>query len=316
MSTLNTEELRSACQAEIMPGVRDQITKASWLWKRLYGEKSAKNKYRAATALSKLLDYEYKEPDLTTGRGDVVVPVYHYAKKQMTVEYTYMVGNILLSDKEILSNKSNAIVDITKDAIEKATKGMKVKAGQLIFTGNGTVNPKEPNGLEVVINDSNTWAGIDRTIYEWFQSPTIDSGDRPWTRTEIDQMWSQLTTGLDEAPTIQITSPELWLKARTVLMDADKTLPSHKGLAESGLENYIMNNSLVTKDIYCPSKTWIHLNENVTKMYVEPDMDMYLTEILPVAFQPHDYYAYIKFAWVLWCAEPRLNGIHKGLTVS
>ena len=313
---LDNAHLVALCNEKLMPGLRDQVGKTSLYWKRAYGDKSAKDKYKASVELSKMLSYGDKPPTETDGKFTTVIPTEFHGEMQMAVKYRYLVGDVLLTDSDKISNQGDAIVDLVATRIKNSGTGIKKRAGEVIFTGNNATNPLQIDGLGVVIDDANTWAGINRTLNPWFAAKKIDSGARVWTRDEINLMHVNLTTGLEERPTLQITHQTLWLKAAETLMEMDKALSAHKGLAEVGIENFIMNGSMVIKDVYCPEGWWIHLNENVTNLYVEPTMDMKMEDFIPVSNQPHAQVSYIKFGYVLWCEEPRLNGIHKNLTLT
>lgn len=322
MATLNVDELRNGIISKFMPGVRDQVINVSYLMKRLYdgegeGARGAE-RYRSGDDLNKMLSYKIKPSTLTNGRDTSLTASFFEAEKQMFLKYRWRVADVVLYDEDLSANKTGEkIFDLMGKRIKDAIAGLRKDVGVDIVTGNNTTNSLQIDGAQQVVSDNNTYAGIDRVTNTWFQSKVVDESlpSSIISLAKIDKMHDTLTNGLDERPTLQVTTKLLWREVVNQIAAKYSVLERSPKLLEKGVENVILNGSPVIDDINIPVGEYYHLNEKVFKLYVDPDYDISLSEWeTDYQGKPHARALFIKFAYVLYCEEPRLCGKHKGFT--
>lgn len=308
MADLNMQELQNLVREELMPGVRNMVEKISVEWQRLYKAKKSSN-----GVLRKVIDMRTQEPTLTNGRDTVVAPQDRWANgaglKEMSQDYGHIVADVLIYEDDKIKNRGDKIVDLVKDRVAKASEGMVKKLGSLLFTGTGS--NLQPAGLQAVVNDANTYANINRTVAgnEPFRSLVVPSvAARSITEKEIDETYVKLTTELAfQDPTILITTPTLWKRLRTKLIEVDKTFAAHLDTASYGLRNFIIGAPCIP-DKYCPDGEFYFLSEGGeggVYLYVQQGQDMINTPFLAIPDKPHAESCYIKFAWQIWCEQPK-----------
>ncbi|MBU2266469.1 MAG: hypothetical protein KJ977_05450 [Candidatus Omnitrophica bacterium] len=350
MAELNLSELRDGIISKFRPGLRNQVSKTSLLMERMYygrGDKArGAERYRGGEENYKMLQYAYKPSVRTDGRTAVVVPTEFQAEMPMKVSYGTRVGNVLLFDSDKSANKTgNQIFNLMGTRMEQTTKGLKKDVAEDLWKGDRS-NPLAPDynslafdSLTVIVAEGNKYGGIDRTGNNGATPPVSNSWFNGNVKTysglavatdfslsRIDAMHDKLTDGIEVVPTIQITTSSLWREAAFQLGKLSEYVQIDHELAARNIKHLFLNGSPVISDINCPATQWLHLNEDVTRLFIDPDFDFAIGDWESVtamdASTParagnmvHAKALYIKAMMCLWCEEPRLNGKHVGFTI-
>jgi len=310
MAMINEVDLRNGIISELRPGVRNQVTTACELMERLYygrGKNArGKTRYRKGSDLNEMLSYGNKRSKETDGREDVVVPHSFSAEKQMVVNYGWRVGDILLHDDDLSSNKTGIqIFNLMATRIKNMTEGMAEDVALALYAGkrlkgaNGG-SAKAFDGIKEVIGNDNIYGGIDRVAFPWFQSKVVDyvklaasPADSLISLLKIDAMHGQIKLGRKTMPTLQITSQELWQEIVTSARKERSVIEKDPSLSiERGVDNIVLNGSPVIADINCPMYPstvagdpagtmrgdWYYINEDTIQLFVDPDYDFKVSE--------------------------------------
>lgn len=161
---------------------------------------------------------------------------------------------------------------------------------------NGTTDPKDIDGLRAIIEDGNTYAGINRSTDTWFQA-TMDSATTTLTLAAMRGLFGNATVGG--------THPTIWFGNGTNYNRLYALMTSTTGygvqynrepgghdevLAQAGFTNlmfenvpFVRDDNAASTDIYCP-------NENFLSLVVSPRADFYLMDFQ----KPHNQDAYIS----------------------
>lgn len=178
---------------------------------------------------------------------------------------------------------------------------------------NGVTNPKDIDGLAAVVDDSNTYAGIDRTVDTWFQAK-VDSGTTTLSFTGLFGLFSDCIIG-GTHPTIWFGDGTNYNRLIALFAPAngyDVQFVRQPGghdevLAQAGFTNVLLHNVPFVRDDNAPSTDVYALNENFLSLVVSPRADFYLMDFQ----KPHNQDAYISMlVWAgnLICMNARAQG--------
>lgn len=170
-----------------------------------------------------------------------------------------------------------------------------------VTTGDGVVDPKDIDGLPAIVSDTNTYAGIDRTVDTWWKA-TIDSAT---TTLDLDLMRSLMGDA-----TVGASHPTIWFGNSTnynrlYALNLSTTGygvryirepgGSDEVLAQAGFTNLIFENIPFVRDDNFPDARIYALNENFIQLVVSPRADFYLSDVKEPPNQD-------SFIWTLFWA--------------
>lgn len=161
---------------------------------------------------------------------------------------------------------------------------------------NGITDPKDIDGLRAIVEDGNTYAGINRAVDTWFQA-TMDSGAAALTLARMRGLFGNATLGG--------THPTIWFGNGVNYNRLYALMTSTTGygvqfnrepgghdevLAQAGFTNLIFENVPFVRDDNASDADIYALNENFLSLVVSPRADFYLMDFQ----KPHNQDAYIS----------------------
>lgn len=230
-------------------------------------------------------------------------------------------GNFTISGYEEAADKGdNAVFKLLKIAMEDAEEDLKDKFATQIF-GNGTGNGgKDILGISAAVDDGTnvaTYAGINRTTDTWWKA-NYNGTTGALNTAKMRNMFMNCTRGGKEnKPDLIVCDQQTWEWYAQVI-DGKTNIQQPLGklseaIANLGFAQLSFMGVPVVWDEYCPVNTMYFLNSNTMQFWTKPGRKFSPTNLKEV---PNGDFKVGQILWAgeLICAEPRKNGVLKGIT--
>lgn len=199
----------------------------------------------------------------------------YFEWKQHSVPYAISSRDLIKADTSL------AIANLVRLKGQQAYMEMGENLSTGVVLGDGT-NPKEIDGLEIMVEDSNTYAGIDRTTEDWWKS-VLDSATTTLTLDAMHSLFSDATYGASH-PTIWFGNGTNYNRLYALNLSGDTyavRYPRDPGgqdevLAQAGFTNLIFENVPFVRDDTLNDNDIYALNENFILLVVSSRADFYM----------------------------------------
>jgi len=318
MPAIGADTLTSIARQYILPQITDNVyTKNNALLYRLI--RGNKRVIQGGTQIEMPLLYKrfntggtYRGFDLLTTAPQDTVRNAYVEWKQHYVSFAIDGLTLIKTDSPL------AIANI----INMLGQQMYMEMGENLAAGiwsNGT-DPKDIDGLGVILSATNTYGGISRTANPWWQA-TLDSSSTTLSFALMRGLFGDATYGASH-PTIWFGNGDAYNAIYALNLDVSTGYGVHYNrepgghdevLAQAGFTNLLFENVPVVRDDNCPDKYLVALNENYLALAVSPRADFYLRDFE----QPTNQDAFVStllWAGNLMCMNSRAQAAFTNLT--
>lgn len=188
-----------------------------------------------------------------------------------------------------------------------------------VTLSDGVVNPKDIDGLEAIVEDSNTYAGVSRTTNAWWQA-TVDSGTNALTLAAMHSLFSDATFGASH-PTIWFGNGTNYNRLYALNLSTTgygvqyvREPGGHdEVLAQAGFTNLLFENIPFVRDDNMTDNDIYALNENFLALVVSSRADFYMHDFQKPVNQ-NAYITNLDWAGNLICMNSRTQARMDALT--
>jgi hypothetical protein len=188
-----------------------------------------------------------------------------------------------------------------------------------LVQGDGLTNVKEIDGMVAVLDDSNNYAGIDRSTNAWWQA-TIDSGTNALTLAAMHSLFSDTTLGASH-PTIWFGNGVNYNRLYALNLSTtgygvryNREPGGHdEVLAQAGFTNLLFENVPFVRDDTMSDTDIAALNENFLALCVSQRADFYMHDFQKPVNQ-NAYISNLDWAGNLMCMNSRAQGAFTALS--
>lgn len=317
MAAIGADTLTSIARQYIMPQITDNVylKNNALLYRLIQGQK---RQIQGGTQLEMPLMYKRFNTGGTYRGFDVLNTAPQDTVKNAFVEWkqhyvTFAIDGLTL----IKTDSPLAIANIINMQGQQMYMEMAENLAAGIFS-DGITDPKDIDGLSAILSDSNTYAGIDRTVDTWWQA-VIDSGTTTLGLEEMRGLFSDTTYGASH-PTIIFANGTNYNRFYALNLGTgyqvsyDRAPGGHdEVLAQAGFTNLVFENIPLIRDDNMDDTEMFFLNENFLALAVSPRADFYLRPFE----QPTNQDAFVTtllWAGNLMCMNARAQGAFTALS--
>lgn len=265
MAVVDYNNITSITRGKVLPKIIDQISDNNYLLKKLLDNAKLWN---GGTDLSIPLFYRFNSQGGSYSGLDIL----NTAKENTRTRGIYYIKQIYqpiaVSNIERAQNAGpERVASIMEAEMEEAKKSLEDKFGtQLYADGTGNDN-KDITGLAAVIDTDNTYAGIDRTSYSWFQANATASVGS-FMASDAATMYDSCDQN-NKAPNLIVTTKTIWSAYEATLTPQVRFMAQNGGYntGDGGMKALSFRATPVVKDDYCPSGHMKFLNTEFLTLY-------------------------------------------------
>lgn len=216
-------------------------------------------------------------------------------------------SNITITRSDELKNSGKAqIINFVKSKVQVAEMTLKQNLGSGIYS-DGT-DSDDLVGLRAAVDTDNTYGGIDRTSYSWWQAQQ-DSTTTALTLAAMQGTYGDCTVGNDK-PSIIVTTQDIFDDLHALLTPSERFVD--KNTAEAGFTNIMFKATPVIVDNTCPSQHMYFLNESYMKIYAH-SKENFRFEPFQKPLNQNVSSAKIYWAGAFCINNPRMQGVMDAL---
>lgn len=234
------------------------------------------------------------------------------------LDYARYYYTLLFTREEMQKNRGpERKIDLYTKKFENARKSLTKMATQGLFDdgtkdyGDGIV--KGIVGLKAAVLDSNTYAGIDRSAYSWWQA-VVDSSSTVLTEDLARKMTLDCSDGNEVYPDLCVTTKTLWRNLRNRITGYGRyQAPVNGDVLKWGFPNFTIDNVTYVWDAECTSTYAYWLNFDFLEFVIPPDGDFWKSDIT----EPYNQAVRaikIYLDCQLFNTNPRWSGVCSALT--
>ncbi len=199
----------------------------------------------------------------------------------LELNYKLYYAGATLAEEDILKNSgSSKVLDYVAAYVENMEHTLRDLLGTALFKLTPTA--EELDSLAVAINTGNTYAGIDRTTYTWWNANVINAASAEPSFNMFQEMYGKCTQG-NTSPDLIVTTQRIFDKLWALALPQQRFPEGDE--VHIGWPMLRFNRAKVVVDSHCTSGRAYFLNTDYVKLVVHRDRDFVFTGWMPFTSQ-------------------------------
>jgi hypothetical protein len=196
--------------------------------------------------------------------------------------------------------------------VKEKVKAAEISIRQALGDGihNAGTDSSQIVGLRAIVDDNNTYGGIDRSVYSWAQAQEDLNTTTTFSVAALQSLTGDCTEGT-EMPSVYISTQAIYNRYYGSLQPAQRFQDSDS--AKGGFTTLMFNGKPFIVDSKTPANHLYALNENFLKLCVHKDENFRFRPFMEEARQAVKV-ARVFLACALVCNNPRFQGAFKGMS--
>jgi hypothetical protein len=302
---LTYDQISSITEKHFIPKLVDNIFRSRALTERML--KKGKMELKGGSSIMQPVLYatsnsQWFENANTLNTADVdQMTAFEFNWKQLQTP-------IVITRIDELKNSGDAAkLNFVKEKTRAAEMSIRDALGDGIF--NDGTSSSQVVGLRAIIDDNNTYGGIDRSTYSWAQAQ-LDSTTTTFSIAALQALAGDCTVDT-EVPTVYVTTQAIYNRYFNSLQPQQRFMDDSS--AKAGFKSLMFSGAPFIVDHKAPANYLAALNEEYLKLVIHQDENFRFRPFQEESRQAVKV-ARIFFAGALVCSNPRLQGAMDALS--